>query len=280
MNLEELRALFADLLSKGITPMLCDTEVPLYDSPVACGEPNMSYGEILEKVLLPKELLSMHPEFLIPVRGDSMKDVGIETGDIVKVIGDVTPSDGDIVLAYIDGEFTLKTYCEDEDGQHWLVPQNEKYQPILLDDKIEVRIYGRVKEVVKQDPRVSYRQCMKAIRKMKKIEPPKLTRQHVDEAIAAVSAMVKNGRQWYAVFRALVDKKQLGKTDYEAFCDLIASVVPLHGHLPEAGQMKRLAVQSFAKSVALWDENDAPVTGKPFKDYKRIALMMLELLTV
>ena len=148
MNLEELRALFADLLSKGITPMLCDTEVPLYDSPVACGEPNMSYGEILEKVLLPKELLSMHPEFLIPVRGDSMKDVGIETGDIVKVIGDVTPSDGDIVLAYIDGEFTLKTYCEDEDGQHWLVPQNEKYQPILLDDKIEVRIYGRVKEVV------------------------------------------------------------------------------------------------------------------------------------
>ncbi|MBR1448359.1 MAG: hypothetical protein IJ588_06410 [Prevotella sp.] len=182
MTLEELRALFSDMLSKDMRPMLCDTEIPLYDTSVPCGEPTMGYSDLVETELLPKELLSMHPEFMVPVRGDSMKDAGIVTGDIVKVIADVTLYDGDIVLACIDGEYTLKSYCEDEDGLHWLVPQNDNYSPILLDGKTNVRIYGRVKEIVKTAPRVAYRQCMEAIRKMKKamtIEPA-ITPQQVD----------------------------------------------------------------------------------------------------
>ena len=144
MTNEELKELFSDMEEKGLDPMLCDTEVPMYDSPVPCGEPNTCYGESVETVLLPKELLSMHPEFMIPVKGDSMKDAGIVAGDVVKVIADVMPLDGDIVLACIEGEYTLKTYYEDEDGQRWLVPQNEAYNPILLDGSKMVKIYGRV----------------------------------------------------------------------------------------------------------------------------------------
>ena len=124
-------------------------------------------------VILCKELLSMHPEFMIPVRGDSMRDAGIVTGDIVRVVADVTLNDGDIVLACIDGEYTLKSYCEDEEGQHWLGPQKDTYSPILLDGKTNVRIYGRVKEIVKTAPRVAYRKCMEVIRKMKKTKETK-----------------------------------------------------------------------------------------------------------
>ena len=159
MTIEELRELFSDMLSKNLKPMLCDTEVPKYDTRVPCGEPTMCCEDSVESVLLPKELLSMHPEFMIPVRGDSMIGAGIVAGDVVKVIGDMTPYDGDIVLACIDGEYTLKTYCEDEEGKKWLLPQNENYQPILLGEDSNVRIYGRVKEVVKQTPRMSYKDC-------------------------------------------------------------------------------------------------------------------------
>lgn len=85
MTIEELKTLFSDMLSKDMNPMLCDTEVPLYDASVPCGEPNYSPDEFVETVLLPKELLSMHPEFMLTVKGESMKDAGIETGDVVKV---------------------------------------------------------------------------------------------------------------------------------------------------------------------------------------------------
>jgi hypothetical protein len=227
-------------------------------------------------VILCKELLSMHPEFMIPVRGDSMRDAGIVTGDIVRVVADVTLNDGDIVLACIDGEYTLKSYCEDEEGQHWLVPQNDTYSPILLDGKTNVRIYGRVKEIVKTAPRVAYRKCMEVIRKMKKTKETAnderaITPQQVSEAIAAVAPMIVTGRQWYAVYRPLVDLRKVDKGDYEGFCQLVRSIVPDHAHLPTAQEMQRMAVQSFDKPVPLWNERNAPVTGKRFKSYLSIA---------
>ena len=88
MTIEELRELFSDMLSKDLEPMLCDTEVPKYDTKIPCGEPTMCYGDSGESVLLPKELLSMHPEFMIPVRGDSISlcsnrvEVGKNVGSV------------------------------------------------------------------------------------------------------------------------------------------------------------------------------------------------------
>ena len=174
MTIEELRSLFSDMLSKDMRPMLCDTEVPLYDASVPCGNPTLCPDDFVETVLLPKELLSIHPEFVVTVKGDSMKDAGIESGDAVKVMGDTKPYDGDIVLASIDGEYTLKTYFEDEEGRIWLVPQNEEYVPILLDGSKPVKIYGKVKEIMKTAHRVPTKLCAKAVKralKAKEVKP-------------------------------------------------------------------------------------------------------------
>lgn len=185
MTINELKALFQELEEQDLKPMLCNTEVPLYDASVPCGNPTVCCEDSVETELMPKDLLSMHPEFMVSVRGDSMRDVGIVTGDIVRVIGDTIPYDGDIVMACIDGEYTLKTYCEDEEGQKWLVPQNEDYLPMLLDGTRRVRIVGRVKEVVKKAPRVSFRQCKKAIDRVKTKErgPRVPTPEEVSRAI-------------------------------------------------------------------------------------------------
>ena len=69
MTIEELRSLFSDMLSKDMRPMLCDTEVPLYDASVPCGNPTLCPDDFVETVLLPKELLSIHPEFVVTVKG-------------------------------------------------------------------------------------------------------------------------------------------------------------------------------------------------------------------
>ena len=280
MNEKEIKEIMKLLEVAGWQPQLCDTPIPYYDNPVMCGQPT-GIGDVVErKKRFPKEFLSMQPEFVVKVKGDSMEGANIYNGDMVKVESEATVHDSDIVLACIDGEFTLKAYCEDEDGLPWLVPQNDNYEAFALTENDNAWIVGKVTEVIKAAPRVPARTCMKLIKKAKMKEPPALTREQVEEMIVDVAPMVKNGRQWYAVFRTLVDKKYYGKADYEAFCELVASVVPKHERLPDAGQMQRLTVQSFAKPVVLWDENDAPVTGKPFKDYRRIAEKALELLNL
>jgi hypothetical protein len=74
---------------------------------VPCGEPTYCPGDITETVLLPKALLSMHPEFMIPVKGDSMRDAGIVAGDLVKVVA--------TALGYSNPRKALLDHVDNED---------------------------------------------------------------------------------------------------------------------------------------------------------------------
>lgn len=280
MTIEELKEMFCDMQDKGLSPLLCDTEIPKYDVGVPCGEPLMAADPSTEYAWIPRELLSMNPEFMITVKGDSMKDAGIVAGDMVKIVGDMLPSDGDIVLACIDSEYTLKSYCEDEEGMRWLVPQNERFNPILLDDKSNVRIVGVVSEVIKRTPRVSYKQCMRVVNKWKlsQAAPLKISKKQIAETIKQIAPMIDVARQWYAVYRAFVDKSVVSLKDYDTFIEMVVEVVPQHPCLPSRTELNRMAVQSFAKPVQRWTPGDAPVKGKRFADYQRIAIRTEELL--
>ena len=221
-----------------------------------------------ETMMLPKELLSMQPEFVVKARGDSMKGIGIEEGDVLQVVTDVQAMDGDTVMVLLDGDYTIKTYCEDETGHPWLVPQNEAYEPIRLEDYERVTIVGVVKRVTKCAPRANYRTCMRLINRAKEKQ---------QETIQQVAPMVEVARQWYAVYRVLADCKVVKEGDFGTFCELVKGEVPEHECLPTRVELQRMAVQSFAKPVAMWNEANAPVQGKRFKDYVRIAERMQEI---
>ncbi len=280
MNEEELKEILRKLREQGWNPLLCDTPVPLYDTAVRCGQPTEAYGECPDKIMLPKDLLSMQLEFTIWVKGDSMKDAGICQGDMVKVVCDDCPQDGDIVLASIDGESTIKTYCEDEEGFPWLVPQNSNYTPIPLKDKMNVRIVGRISEIIKNAPRMSYRDCQRMIKKAKMAmaETHEIPQQRVSWAIREIAPMVKIARQWYAVHRAMADLNVVKDGDYEKFCNMVKVEVPQHSHLPKSDELQRLAMLSFTKPVRYWNAENAPVKGKRFNDYLMIANRTTELL--
>lgn len=85
--------------------------------------------------------------FALRVRGESMVNAGILPGDLVVVRQQQTAHNGEIVVAMIEDEATVKTYCRKADGHVWLMPENEEYQPI---DGTFAQILGKVAAVVRR----------------------------------------------------------------------------------------------------------------------------------
>ena len=274
MDEKELQEIMQQLAQAGINAQLCDTPVPVSSNPVRCGIPT-EVGDIdmNDYVLLPKRLLGSYPCFILPVVGDSMRDCGYEDGDSLRVRVGCEARDGDNVLACVDGGCTVKTLFTDEDGVKWLVPQNEEYDAIMLTEEMDVRIYGVVVEVVKTSTRSSSRQLLQSIRrtKQKKRVAQKLSTAAMDAKLREIGELVLHARQWYAVYRSMLDKELVVEGDFVGFCERVCSLLPEHKHLPTPRELARMAVQSFAKPVSMWVSADAPVQGSRFYDYLRIA---------
>ena len=281
MTENEIKELLELLKASGMEAMLCDTPIGLVDNPVVCGDPRDMGDYTVGDVLVPRALVGIHPEFMVPVVGDSMIGAGYEEGDLLHVRMGVQPYDGDNVLACIGNDCTVKTLLHDEQGLTWLVPQNNDYDAILLNEKKDaIRIVGVVVGVEKRQPRAPLAKSLKKVHETKrKMEAArKMEDWQVDLAIKNISPMVVHARQWYAVYRQMVDRSVTDEGAYEAFCCRVASIVPDHGHLPTARELQRMAVQSFARPVPLWNEKNAPVKDKRFQDYIDIAKAMGNLL--
>ena len=281
MDTEELKDLLRLLSDAGVKAELCDKPVPVSGNCAVCGNPTEPGDyDLSEYVLLPKELMGIHPEMLVPVEGESMIDAGYEPGDQLRIRFGVTAHDGDNVLAWIDGRCTVKTLFTDEDGQKWLVPQNEEYDSILLNEEMDVRILGVVVAVVKASSRVSSRSLLQAIRrtKNKMKAAKKLTNEEVDERIVKIGPMVVHSRQWFSVYRALLDKELTEADDFLSFCNRVKRLLPDHKHLPDYKDLMRINVLSFSKPLSMWVESNAPVRGQRFRDYLRIGMTMSNLL--
>jgi repressor LexA len=95
---------------------------------------------------LPTELVGKGELFLLQVRGDSMVGAAIIDGDWVAVRRQWDADDGEIVVAVIDGEATVKTLRR-ADGGVWLMPQNALYRPIPAE---KATIRGKVVAVLRR----------------------------------------------------------------------------------------------------------------------------------
>ena len=85
--------------------------------------------------------------FFVRASGDSMQNAGIRSGDLLVVDRSVQPKDGSVVIAAVDGEFTVKYYsCKN--GKICLLPGNDSYPPIELHDGMELQIFGVVTAIV------------------------------------------------------------------------------------------------------------------------------------
>lgn len=274
---EKLKEILALLEGAGMKPMLCDCPVQYYDVDVHAGMPTgIGEPERGEYMMLPRELVGLHPVFVIHVTGDSMKDADLNEGDQVSLEVCDQFNDGDIVVASINGEYTIKTYFVDAEGNHWLVPQNKDYAPIRLTEDMNIRFFGRVVNVIKAPRRPSYRELAKVVNKAMNGQASANTEERVERTIRLVADKVQTVRQWFAVYKGLVSKRAFPNGEYEEFALLVRRTVPGHKHMADARELRRMEELSFRKSPVLWDEKNAPVTGKRFEDYLRIATLTME----
>lgn len=112
----------------------------LFDTKVRAGFAN-ALDDIVDKMISFDEELSLNNPsvFVFKVAGDSMIDLGIFEGDYVSIKKSSDARDGDIVLANVDGIFTLKTYRK-RGGKVWLEPANSNYSNIY--PKSTLTIFG------------------------------------------------------------------------------------------------------------------------------------------
>jgi len=89
-----------------------------------------------------------HPEatFYGRVSGDSMIDAGIADGDIAVIDRSIEAGDGDVVVAFVNDEFTIKylDLSHKDEGYLLLRPANDRFQPIRIDNMDEFEVWGVV----------------------------------------------------------------------------------------------------------------------------------------
>jgi repressor LexA len=113
---------------------------------IAAGGPILAEERVEDIFPLPKQLVGDGTLFLLEVSGDSMVDAAICDGDYVVIRQQPTANNGEFVAAMIDGEATVKTFQKKE-GQVWLLPHNEAYDPI---DGNNASILGIVTAVLRR----------------------------------------------------------------------------------------------------------------------------------
>lgn len=115
---------------------------------VEAGFPSPAEEELIDTLSLDRFLIN-NPDstYMLKVSGDSMSGAGIMPGDMVLVDRSLSPKNGDIVVAQVDGEWTMK--CLKKRGEDIiLIPANDKYRPIR--PKKELTIAGVVIAVIRK----------------------------------------------------------------------------------------------------------------------------------
>ena len=124
--------------------------VPFYQASVSAGFPSPA-EDFMDLELNLQDYLIQHPSatFCVRVTGDSMIKAGISSGDVMIVDRSLEPKDGSIVLAVLNGEFTVKRIKKNKD-QLLLIPENVKFAPIVVSEEMNFKVWGVVTHVVHQ----------------------------------------------------------------------------------------------------------------------------------
>ena len=118
--------------------------------PVPAGAPISTEADVHEHITIDRFLIrDPNNTVLIRVKGDSMVEAGIHEGDLAVVKRTTQVSPGEIIVAIVDDDFTLKTLARDKTGYH-LLPANKNYSPIRPKGKLE--IYGVMVGLVRRYP--------------------------------------------------------------------------------------------------------------------------------
>ncbi len=120
----------------------------LYDDQIQAGFPSPAGDAPFEELDVAEYLIPNPPAtFFIRVTGESMRDAGVYPGDILIVDRSLTPTNGDVVVAAVDGDFTVKRLFKTRDCVE-LRPENKRFPVIKINGETELVVWGVVKRVI------------------------------------------------------------------------------------------------------------------------------------
>jgi repressor LexA len=124
------------------------TKIPIVGR-VAAGSPILAMENIEGSVIIdPSFIKKAEDAFALRVRGDSMINAGIFEGDVVIVSPNQKGKNGDVIVAMLDDEVTVKR-LEMKNNIIKLLPENDDFQPIQINEKSRFLVIGKVKGVVR-----------------------------------------------------------------------------------------------------------------------------------
>ena len=125
-------------------------KLPLVSASVEAGFPSPADDHLERGIDLNEELIrNPAATFLVRVKGDSMRDAGIHAGDVLIVDKSLTPTDRKIVVAMIDGNFTVKRFRK-RGARVFLEAENPDFSPIEVTEGQELSIFGVVSYIIHQ----------------------------------------------------------------------------------------------------------------------------------
>ena len=126
-----------------------DLELPFVDTGISAGFPSPA-DDFIELTIDLNKFLVKHKDttFFARVKGHSMKNAGINDGDLLVIDKSLAPQDNKIAICQIDGEFTVKRIKIEKDIV-WLIAENEDYKPIKVTPENELMIWGIVIHSIK-----------------------------------------------------------------------------------------------------------------------------------
>ncbi len=116
---------------------------------VRAGSPHLAVEDITGHVVLDERFFKCRDAFLLRVEGQSMTGAGIDEGDFLVVRPQKDASDGEIVVAMLNGEATVKRFFRDGNAVV-LRPENPSMEPIRVSEGTEFEIIGKVVSVIKR----------------------------------------------------------------------------------------------------------------------------------
>jgi repressor LexA len=122
--------------------------VPLVGD-IAAGGPILAEERVEAMYALPKELVGDGQLFMLRVRGESMIEAGVLDGDLVVVREQASVEQGEMCAALVEGEATVKFFRRTRDGQIFLDPANEAFEPIPVVPGQDAAVMGKVVSVLR-----------------------------------------------------------------------------------------------------------------------------------
>tara|TARA_Y100000385_G_C12783543_1_gene504528 strand:+ start:108 stop:563 length:456 start_codon:yes stop_codon:yes gene_type:complete len=137
-----------NLVFFAVDGVITSSSIPVFSDSVQAGFPSPAEDH-MDMDLNLNDYLVKNPSatFCVKAIGESMKDAGIKSGDIMIVDKSLDPKNRSIVLAVINGEFTVKR-VNMSDNTLYLMPENSSFSPIRITEEMDFQVWGVVTYII------------------------------------------------------------------------------------------------------------------------------------